>query len=343
MNAGTVEKLASIQVLRFFAAAMVLVHNAILYVAPFEQVPQASTINTWSYIGAAGVHIFFVISGLVMAYTAFDAFERPGATKAFLWRRFVRIYPIYWIVAIAYLTAQVAMGSFGLGLAEVFGAFLLLPGQASLIIVPGWTLAYEVIFYLIFGGLLFFSRTVALTLITLGFPFLIISGQLLGAKEWGAFADHLTSPLLMEFLTGVWIGWLLRSSRMPKWTNKGWVFPTGCVFAGLVLIVSPALTAKGIPDIVTMGPGSILLVATFAVSNRQWFNRVAWLGDRSYMLYLIHQLPMIILSSYIAGLLGEGLWAFTFTLTALCVLALMLTLLMYSLVERPLLSWLKRL
>lgn len=335
------QKLASIQVLRFVAAALVLVHNAILYVAPFEQIQHAETIAVWSNIGAAGVHIFFVISGLVMAYTAYDAFGTPNAMRSFLWRRIIRIFPIYWIAAVAYLVAKVALGQFWLGAGETLGALLLLPGMASSIIVPGWTLAYEMIFYLIFAGLLVVPRSLALLLITIAFPTMIVLGRLVGAETWGATAEHLTSPLLIEFLIGVWLGWALRAGKIPQWTTARWVFPMGCLIACLPLIASPLLTVRGIPDIVSMGPGSALLVAVFAISERRWFANVAWLGEYSYSLYLIHQLPMIILSVGAPGLFVMGHVGFWGAVALLCVLALVTTMPLYSFVERPLLTWMK--
>ncbi|MBO9436776.1 acyltransferase [Ruegeria sp. R13_0] len=335
------QKLASIQVLRFVAAASVLVHNAILYVAPFEQIQYASAIAAWSNIGAAGVHIFFVISGLVMAYTAYDAFGVPNAARSFLWRRIIRIYPIYWIAAASYLVAKVALGQFWIGAGETLGALLLVPGMASSIIVPGWTLAYEMIFYLIFAGLLIFPRSLALTLITIAFPTMIVLGRLLGAETWGEVAKHLTSPLLIEFLIGVWFGWVLRAGKTPQWATRRWVFPAGCLTAGLMLIASPLLTAQGIPDVVSMGPGSALLVAVFAVSERPWFTNIAWLGESSYALYLIHQLPMIILTVGAPSLFVTGYLGFGGAITILCILALVLAIPLYVFVERPLLAWMK--
>ena len=104
-------RLLGVQVLRFVAAALVLGHNAVLFAAAFaptfkanldtgletgldtrlETGPMVADVVTaiiagaahWSHMGTAGVHIFFVISGCVMALTAHEAFGRPGAARAF--------------------------------------------------------------------------------------------------------------------------------------------------------------------------------------------------------------------------------------------------------------------
>ena len=78
--------LTNVQLLRFFAAAAVLVgHAGDLFV------PAAAHIRTvpWS----AGVDVFFVISGFVMTYLTQGQFGRPGVPRAFLIRRIIRIVP----------------------------------------------------------------------------------------------------------------------------------------------------------------------------------------------------------------------------------------------------------
>ncbi len=59
-------------------------------------------------LGAAGVDLFFVISGFVMVYSSESLFGRADAPKIFLLRRLARIAPLYWavtIVIIAYIYA----------------------------------------------------------------------------------------------------------------------------------------------------------------------------------------------------------------------------------------------
>src|SRR5262245_3847076 len=84
----------SLQTLRFVAALMVVyVHaaeTAVDVTGSWGSLPFASI-----GIGLAGVDIFFVTSGFVIARVA------QGRTpKDFLWARFVRVMPLYFVFAL---------------------------------------------------------------------------------------------------------------------------------------------------------------------------------------------------------------------------------------------------
>jgi peptidoglycan/LPS O-acetylase OafA/YrhL len=86
--------LINVQFLRFAAAMLVVVYHVSAHIrdagidpGPFFQLSEA--------VGFAGVDIFFVISGFIMAYTTHAA---AGAVDAwaFARRRMARIYSGYW-------------------------------------------------------------------------------------------------------------------------------------------------------------------------------------------------------------------------------------------------------
>ena len=52
-------------------------------------------------LGAAGVDLFFVISGFIMVYTTMHDETRHGAAGRFFVRRIVRIAPLYWLAMAA--------------------------------------------------------------------------------------------------------------------------------------------------------------------------------------------------------------------------------------------------
>jgi exopolysaccharide production protein ExoZ len=82
----------TIQALRAVAALLVVLLHA--FETWGERVDPAAPGVSWDN-GAAGVDIFFVISGFVMVISSQRLVDRPGAWLTFLRHRVVRIVPLY--------------------------------------------------------------------------------------------------------------------------------------------------------------------------------------------------------------------------------------------------------
>lgn len=201
--------LYSIQALRAIAASAVALRHSMYFV----DVSSAAAFPVSNYIsglGSAGVHIFFVVSGFIMMWTNQDA---SSNWRSFLRKRFSRIYPSYWLIAALSIPVALYLGAQLPDTAEKwFGAFLLLPEGASSLIFVGWTLAYEVYFYLLFAlalalGLPAFYRVLWLTVF---FVASIFVGVFLLPPSLGfmGLPKLATSVLLLEFAAGAWIGWM---------------------------------------------------------------------------------------------------------------------------------------
>ncbi|NBQ54213.1 MAG: acyltransferase, partial [Proteobacteria bacterium] len=57
-----------------------------------------------------GVDFFFVLSGFIILHAHMDDIGRPARLGRYLWRRAVRVYPIYWICLTLSVGALVVMG-----------------------------------------------------------------------------------------------------------------------------------------------------------------------------------------------------------------------------------------
>src|SRR6202023_621717 len=90
-----------IQILRGIAATLVVFHHS------FEESLSISTkiASEWLIaVGASGVHIFFVISGFIIYSVTYGRVPpNPEPAPSFLLKRFVRIFPWYWICLLATL------------------------------------------------------------------------------------------------------------------------------------------------------------------------------------------------------------------------------------------------
>ena len=149
-------KYNSIQVLRCVAVMAVLIlHSNFSIEQGVYQVP------FFSQFGWIGVRLFFVISGFIIAERI--AFER--SLGAFLFRRYMRVLPLYALITMVALLVSVAVGRgiFGTSRTDSGGVYDPEPVAyflKSLFIVPqdpwpafmvGWSLEYEVVFYFSFG------------------------------------------------------------------------------------------------------------------------------------------------------------------------------------------------
>ena len=207
-----------VQALRAVAAALVVVHHSIsLWLDWIMHTPNA---RHWTN-GASGVDIFFVISGFVMAISLPGLAGKENKAGVFLWRRFTRIVPLYW----AALTVQLAQIKLNPAMAaqniltpwRVAASYLFIParngkGDMYPLITVGWTLNYEVFFYLLFACALMLNVS------PLAFLTPVLGAvALLGLVRTQAWPDctSLLSPVVIEFLFGVILAHFALRRKLP--------------------------------------------------------------------------------------------------------------------------------
>lgn len=133
-----------IQCLRFFAASFVVVYHAVFYVSTHGGQLPRDVAYYFGELSQLGILIFFAISGFVITSSV-----QRRTSGEFLWLRFLRIYPGFWLAVAAVVALNVAVfGAFAWNRRTIAGLSLLPLGD-----VPRplggveWTLVYEVFFY----------------------------------------------------------------------------------------------------------------------------------------------------------------------------------------------------
>lgn len=336
------KSLTSIQALRFFAAFMVVVHHAVNELFPRAEFPQARSIHDFFYFGAAGVQIFFVISGLVMVYASRSLFQNEGSWKTFLYRRIVRIYPLYFICLLANIVLRSLWPTVAQeGPAALIGTLLLLPIDGFKIIVPAWTLSYEMYFYLVFALVLVLPMRSALVCISAFFVLCIGAARVLHLPTGTALTELISNPILLDFLAGAWLGWLL--IRFPALHLPAGLSITVLV-ASVAALIGNVFVSDVIPYMISFGIPSVLIVASCVFLERSgtWtaaFERLQTLGDASYSLYLIHMLVVILLAplASVTSVASFGIWV-----VIMSAASLICGLLLYYFIEQPLLRMMRR-
>ena len=145
-------QLVSIQYLRATAALLVVVFHCAVHLRRMELPADGLA---WM---ASGVDVFFVISGLIMWVTTA---ARPVGPGPFLLRRAARIVPLYWLLTSVMVAATLLVPNLRrtaqFDIAHVTASYLFVPWlhpglqEVMPILVPGWTLNHEVVFYGLFG------------------------------------------------------------------------------------------------------------------------------------------------------------------------------------------------
>lgn len=296
-------ELFGIQMLRGLAALAVVVHHTL------EESNGATgrfSPDWLTVAGAAGVDVFFAISGFIMLYTSFRPNRPPMAPRDFLVRRFARIYPFYWVCCFAVL-AIIAAGFLdgkALSLGSIIASFTLAPG--SDLIGISWTLVYEVYFYLVFAvALSMASVSKSLTVTTLAIMAILAASTVLPK---GVLESFLSNPLPLEFCAGMGVAYVFMRRDQRPIVREAIVW--GIVILSVVAIASAPLfiahpSTAGLPAwprIVVWGIPAVALVIAFlhiGTPSGLLSNGLVFLGDASYSLYLTH---IFVLMGYGLGL-----------------------------------------
>jgi len=330
------DRILSLQLLRFIAAAGVLLsHAADLTLSP------ASAF--WSFPWTGGVDIFFVISGIIMTILADGQFGSAGAARRFLLRRIIRIVPIYWLFAalmiatILLLPAQVRYSQ--ADPTSIVTSLMFVPwprgdGQIVPILAQGWTLNYEAFFYVAFALALVHRRGLALLVagfvgLALLHPFIALSA--VAPRFW-------TDPIILEFVAGIGLAkaWL-RGFRTGPWV--------AALLGGAALLLFTAAAPLALGEIgrpVAAGIPAALLAAAFlfaapSATPGPLVRAVAFAGDASYTLYLSHSFTINAVLLLLGGR-SSGWVAMAIAVAA----AMFAALIFHSMVERPMLAALRR-
>ncbi|MDZ4731398.1 MAG: acyltransferase [Xanthomonadales bacterium] len=347
--------LINIQFLRFSAAMLVVFYHCSAHVRA-TGVNQGLFFSICEAVGFAGVDIFFVISGFIMAYTSTDATGiEPGL--AFTKRRLARIYSGYWPFYILALALFAWIGENHLADAALFRSAILWPSGRNLIQVS-WTLIYELYFYLVFGLIIVFTGSKRKLLLQLMLAAILVwsiySHFIRHAFDQGQLEVlklsevYMLSPYMAEFL----VGSLLASWLTLKQKGRSWSW----LLSGIVLFMAGGWLNNVLFDgqieqgyyifwrVMIFGTASILLLiglVRLEFSGKTapvTFSLVA--GGASYAIYLCHTLWLTFTQHLgFNRLLGDysySSWLVHLVFLGYAVLILFYSILHYRFLEQPL-------
>jgi exopolysaccharide production protein ExoZ len=331
-------QLLSIQYLRAFAALAIVFHHAREQFPGFEAVFPTD-------IGSAGVDIFFVISGFIMVLIT-DIGDRN--VPKFIWNRIIRIVPLYWFYSlITILLYAVASGLFrgnGLTFQHVILSLLFIPhpnpedlSSLSPLIKVGWTLNYEMFFYLIFAlsMMVAYSKRVSITCLVFTILVAVNASQLISLPaELKFYCDD----IVLEFAAGMLLCYVYKTSKI----QPAIFVKTSLLILGIYIPLVNLSTELPIVRSVRFGIPAVLIVAGL-LSIEKYLTELRLpllLGNASYSIYLSHIMAIAILR-YIyprLGLLTEGLASTTFFVILSLTIGSLFGIISHLLIEKPLLN-----
>ena len=269
--------LSNLQYLRAFAAINVVYLHVLIggnsYDRPSTMFP---ILGEW---GANGVDIFFVISGFVMIYSQIN---NPKTIVNFYKSRLLRIVPIYWLITFTIIILfsifpdifRTFNTDFKKSISSLFFISQLVTNEFPIINV-GWTLEWEMLFYLIFGISIYFRK---LEKIVLFIFFLMIIIFLISKNLF-----------FLEFFVGVIIGYIYFKFKINHFI---------ALIILLIGVVSLSLSIDQSSQIVSYdrfiiwGLPSALIVFG-AVNTKPLNNKIfLYLGNASYSIYLVQVLTI---------------------------------------------------
>jgi exopolysaccharide production protein ExoZ len=299
---GQARKLLSIQCLRALAAIVVVIHHMRVFEPKYD--PGAVLAPHVLEFGQAGVDLFFVISGFIMVTISVGRFGAPGAASRFLWQRFLRVYPIYWVYCLAVLAVFLVHPGWvnsEHGPPDLLRSFLLLPQRNLPLLLVAWTLVYEMFFYVVFAAMLRWVSRKLLPVALLVWAAVTVAGVIMLAPTPDEPVLGLVfSPLILEFIAGC----LIAVSARVLGARTGLALVVGGV---LWLAASTVGLDRAGAEFPSFGwqrlflfglPAACLVAGVIRVEAAGWrssFPRpLVLVGDASYSLYLSHVLVIAV-------------------------------------------------
>lgn len=302
-----------------------------------------------------GVDLFFVISGFVMVVSSRRLFGQNSAARTFFARRFARIVPIYWVTTSLYvilaLFVPALLNADHITGLEIVKSYLFVPfahGDGSIVPVfkQGWTLNYEMLFYVVFALML--GSFSSARRVVLGITAFFVVFATVGAVAHFSPGpmQFWTATMPLEFVAGCWIALSFMNGARWRVGPGLLIVLTGLVVAFIPLI----LHVHYEPEAVLMrafvwGVPAVLILLGFVLSFPQRESQspvtrtLVALGDASYALYICH--PFIVrlfrevwIRLRLSSRFSE--WIYILMATVISLIAAML---IHRVFEKPMTRW----
>lgn len=278
----------SVQVLRAIAALLVVMVHTTL---------KAQSMGIGSRVfelGHAGVDLFFIISGFIMMMIG----AKENKFPIFISKRIVRVIPLYYIITTFALAVYLFNPSLIKGNQDgitILNSYLLLPTEGkSFLLSVGWTLSYEMFFYIVFSLTLFINSSMKGIAASMILAVLVVYGRYAENEVLRNFM----SPILLEFAIGIFCFYIYKKVG-PLLSKKRRVIVSSVLAlsaAAYILSDSDPLFTLFENRVIDLATPMMMIFLAFCFSEQSFqkyknniFTKLfSYIGDASYSLYLTH-------------------------------------------------------
>jgi peptidoglycan/LPS O-acetylase OafA/YrhL len=341
------KRLNLIQVFRGLAAILVVfAHTDLIF---NQNLNQDFLFKIFTF-GGSGVDFFFVLSGFIIFYVHRYEIGNPNRLKPFLFKRITRIYPLYWVILLSKISASlffaydsdISQRSIG----EFVKAFLLFPLDRHILSTSflgvSWTLTFEVLFYILFGLLIWLKPKLARPIIATWLLGVILHFiGVIKLPEKNLLLQYLFADYNLEFVMGFLAAYILLKSKinyeMLLISLGAFMYTLSAInYLYRFIETSPVMTFGISSTLLILGATSLELKKTINVPNL-----LLYIGNASYSIFLMHGffinnmtkilnklLPEIFGSILILNILG----------VIIAIISIICGYIIYAYLEKPLLS-----
>lgn len=296
-----------------------------------------------------GVDIFFVISGFIMVYTTDGRLAHIGAAANFIKSRISRIVPLYWFYTFLMVAVMILLpkqfDTAQLSLSQLLYSLIFVPGiggEVTPLLSLGWTLNYEMAFYICFAaGILVARRHIVLVLTVFFTSLLILKG--LYNISYAPFSFFI-NLIILEFCAGMILAKAFISG--VRFTASLSIIGLGLSF--LFLTFSMHTTAS-IPRVVSLGIPSFFIVAALVLTDKKSkcvrqprLQLLKHIGDASYTLYLSHPFTLSACFVVFKFIGASGVYGGVLYIVITFLLFPVSAIILYKTIEKPLVIFSKK-
>lgn len=287
-------KLNSLVVSRGVGAILIMLFHASA-IMNLEKYYSILPLNGLFKFGSGRVDFFFVLSGFIIMYAHKNDIGKKGALVDFIRNRCIRIYPFYWIVSAIVILSLLLIPSLRNdthNFLYIIKSLLLIPQKTMPLVIVAWTLTHEILFYIIFGSIIFLPK-IGFTIMFIWFSGIVVSS--IFNLQYNYLYSFIFNFHNIEFFFGIFIA---LNCKLYKNNLLTYAITITGIFTLIFTMIIESYNSEFNNDLMLLcyaTSSSIIifgLVTTDLSRNVKYPEWLLFLGRSSYSIYLIHFLTL---------------------------------------------------